>query len=372
MKAKIKILYHQIDQYIRKEYDSLLLLVGMLLLFYLTMNLVRAQYIYQNASTPKYRFSTEYMMDGIWTGEMLDGVSAWFEGRGDNCSIRGLGGKAGNSLEVGEMVVYLSAEAVVKKEKLDLAEWIEKKNAIIIEGELKELTYKNNGETCIRINDEEFIVFGVMNEMDLLGRSSYINWKNLDEDHRRMVLDTLENMQVYGVGSQWIQMERLTKLEGEQEEFAERYKEYVHESWNYEGLYDYTRKYLAIKINVFYFGMLILGWGSLSFIVDLWIQRRKREFLIRRILGYGYFRLVGTAIKEAGTITLIAFGGALIAEFIKIGYAAVISLLWHQVILALLYAFLIAAAMEILLVGSQISAILRISPTQGNIESAGE
>lgn len=373
MKAKIKTWYYQIDQYIHKEYDSVLLLMGLMMLCYLSMNLVRAQYVYKNASTPKYRFSMEYVMDGIWAGEMLDEVSAWFEGRGDNCSIRGLGGKAGNSLDGGEMVIYLSAEAIAQKEKLDLAQWNEKKNALLIEGQLKNMTYKKNGETCILINDMEFVVYDVINEMELLGRSCYVNWKNLDEEHRRMVLKSLEDRYIDGVeSSQTIQVERLTRFEGEQEEFAERYQEHMHTRLNYEGPFDFARKYLAIKLNAFYLGMLILGLSSLYYIVVLWIQRRKREFLIRRILGFGYFRLVGTAIREAGTVTLLAFGGALLAELVKIGYGTLKSLLWHQLIPALIYSLLITLAMEILLVGSQILFILRICPTQGNIESAGE
>lgn len=373
MKVKIKSLYQKAFQYLCREYDSILLLIGLTMLFYLCMNLVRAQFLYNNSNVPQYRYSKEYTMDGDWTGELLDEMSEWFEGKGDNCSIRCIGGKVGNSLEMGELVVCLSAEALVKKEKLDLEKWNQKKNGILIDGELRKFTYGNAGETYILINDMEFVVYDVIREMELLGQSSYANWVNLDEEHRRAVLMALQDGDRKGAESnQTIQIERLTQFAGEPEAFEERYGEYCHVRLNYQGVYDSTRKYLALKMEFFYLGMVVMGICSLDFIVNLWVSRRKRELLIKRIWGFGYWRLVGTLMRECFAITLMAFGTAVILELVKIGFSVASSLLWHRVIRVLLCSALIAIAIEIWMVAIQTLSIIRMYPTQENIETAGE
>lgn len=373
MKKKIWPLRHKVIQYLQKEYDSILLLIGLTLLFYLCMNLVRAQFIYNSATIPKYRFSKEYTMSGNWTSDMLDETSDWFEGRGYNCSIRCLGGKVGNSLEVGEFFIYLSAEELAKKEKISLEKWNEKKNAILIDGELTKFTYRNHGDTCILINDMEYVVFDIINEVELLGQSSYANWKNMDEDHRQTIIMALMLDERKGVESnRTFQVERLTQFDGQVDEFFKLHDVGLQENFNFQGAYDMPRKYLALKTDLFYVGMVVMGICSLHYILSLWVLRRKRELMIRRMLGFNFWRLVKTLMKECFWITLLSFIIAMALEIGKIGFSVARAMLWHRVTLAIFYSAFISLLIELSLVVFQTLTIIKIYPTHENIEMAGE
>lgn len=368
MKAKIKTWYHQISQFARKEYDSVLLTIGIMLVFYLSMNMVRAQFLYQSVTKPKYLFHKEFMTEENWAGEMLDEVSAFADGAGMNCSVRNCRFSIGSVFDAQEVVLYLSAEAAAKKEKLDLARWNETENSVLIDGRLKKRTYRKDGEDRILIGGLEFVVISVIHDRELFGLNAYANWKNLDREHRQIFLDWTAYVYERFDKGLLIQMESLTR--GETDWFEDRFQGRMHAVGDFSEGLSYARTYTTSKMKYFYIVMEIFGVFSLYYLSELWFVRRKRDFLIRRMLGCCFFRLWAAGMKEAGTVTLISFAGAILAEMIHIGVNAAGKLLWQELILTVVYSFGIAMAIQMVLFGFHVTGILKIHPTQGNIESA--
>lgn len=353
-----------------REYDSVLLFVGIFLLFYLGMNLVRAQILMENLLEPEYLYQKEYLMDGFWPEELLDRAVDLFSGCGDNCVIRHVYGGVGYTNDFQELQMYLSAEALVKKKKLDGVRWNETPNSVLIEGRLKPRSYLKNGERWIIITGMEFRVYDIIEEDEILAQSVYLNWVNMDEEHRQRCMERLD----YTV-NEWrndtvIQLQSLTRFREEVDRFEASYEDCLRELgyfYDYEKL---DRRDIFEKMKKFYLFMEIAGIICVFYLTKLWFARRKREYLIRRMLGSGMLRLWGRAMKDAGISTGLAFAGAMLLELLQLGMHIAGKLEAKEVLWTLAGAFLITIGIEFTMFGIQVLGLLHIYPTQGNIESA--
>lgn len=369
MKKRLSMFADGMRLFLKKEYDTVLLFIGVTLLFFLGMNLVRTQALIKKATEPRYLYVNDYFTDGKWSEEMMDRAMCLFEGTGDNCVLRDVSAPVGYTNDYQEILLYLSAEALAKREKIDLAKWNETPNAVLIESRLRSRCYKKDGKMNIIIAGTEFSVYGIIEENEILAQSVHINWKNLDEDHRKKYMERqdfyIERLYNEGIP---LQVQSLNKFGDEVAGFERDFGNDVRAS---ESFYEYSlywKREIYRKMEILYSVMEVFGIFSLYFLVELWFARRKREFLIRRMLGYSVLRIWGVALKEAGSAILLAFGSAMLIELLQLSLHVAGTLGVQDVFQILMNSFLFTILLVMTLFGVYIWRIVRINPTQQNIE----
>ena len=105
-------------------------------------------------------------------------------------------------------------------------------------------------------------------------------------------------------------------------------------------------------------------------ISEVWFARRKRELLIKRMLGCGFFSILWSVMKESGTIILIAATLATFIEMTVIGYMPVGNYFLYQILLIIVFAILLAIFLQTALFGLRLIKLMKTEPTQANIEAA--
>lgn len=362
------------SEWIHKYYDSFFLMVGLTLLFFLCMSLIRADFAYKNALELIYSYHKEYLPLGVWTKEQFDEICDIFEGTGDNCTARDLTVMVGDVLDIKGAILYFSAEAMAKEKGIDLNGWNETPNAILVEGQLKKEIYHKNGADYIEINGMEYIAYQVINEREYVAQEVHVNWKNLDEEHKNSILSicqpVYENEEECAYG---FIIESKKPFQNEIERFENEFLERIgnlDKSWNYEESFSLVQRYMSSRMKHFYLAMLFLGIYSLYFISEVWFARRKRELLIRRMLGCGFFSILWSVMKESGTIILMAAALATFIEMAVIGYMPVGNYFFHQILLIIVFAIVLAIFLQTVLFGLRLIKIMKTEPTQANIEAA--
>ena len=363
-----------LSELIQKYYDSILLMVGLTLLFFLCMSLIRADFAYKNAIKLIYSYHKEYLPLSAWTKEQFDEICDIFEGAGDNCMARDLTVMVGDVLDVKGAILYFSAEAMAKEKGINLNEWNGTPNAVLVEGQLKKEIYHGNGADYIEINGMEYIAYQVINEREYVAQEVHVNWKNLDEEHKNSILSVCqpiyENDEECAYG---FIIESKKPFQNEIVSFENIFIERIgnlDKSWNYEESFTLVQRYMSSRMKHFYFAMLILGIYSLYFISEVWFARRKRELLIRRMLGCGFFSILWSVMKESGTIILIAATLATFIEMTVIGYMPVGNYFLYQILLIIVFAILLAIFLQTALFGLRLIKLMKTEPTQANIEAA--
>ena len=353
----------------KKEYDTVLLFIGVTLLFFLGMNLVRTRELIKKATEPRYLYVNDYFTDGKWSEEMMDKAMSLFEGAGDNCVLRDVSAPIGYTNDYQEILLYLSAEALAKKEKIDLVKWNETPNAVLIESRLRSRCYKKDGKMKIIIAGMEFTVYGMIEQNEILAQSVHLNWKNLDDDHRKKYMERQEFYieRLYNDGIPF-QVQSLNKFGDEVARFESAFENKIRAS---ESFYEYSlywKREIYRKMKILYSVMEAFGIFSIYFLAELWFARRKREFLIRRMLGYSVLRIWGVALKEAGSAILLAFGSAMLILLLQLSLHVTGTLGFQDILQILTESFLFTLLLVMALFGVYIWRIVRINPTQQNIE----
>ena len=355
--------------FISKEYDSILLFVGIFLLFYLGMNLVRSQILMKNLLEPEYLWQKAYLVHGNWSEESLDGVAELFRDQGDNCVIRSVYGGVGYTNDFQELQLYLSAEAFAKKKKIDVEGWEKAANSVMIEGRLKPRTYLRDGTRWIIISGMEFQVYDIVEKDEILAQSVYLNWNNLDKPHKKKYMERIEYAN-QDRDSAVIQLQSLTQFHDEVESFETKNNNDLRELKRFMDFQKINRQDIFEKMKKFYLFMELAGVFSVYYLTELWFARRKREFLIRRMLGSGLFQIWVSAVKESGTVTGFAFATATLLELLELGLHIAGKLETKEVLYTMVMALLITLVIEFILFGIRIASLIRVYPTQNNIESA--
>ena len=357
----------------QKEYDALLLLLGLMLLFYLSMNLSRSAYLIQKTSRPQYLYQKLYFTDGIWSSEMMDEANRMLKGLGVNCIIRDFSLSIGETIDKAEILLCLSVEGIAKKEKLNLSEWNVTPNSVLIEGRMKGRTYVRDKQRFIKMNGLEYPVFGIVAEDEIMGFRVYANWENMDPEHRRVFLDyqdyVHEEFQMVFRGFP-IQLQSLTAMQEKADVFEKCFQGKLHVASGYSDGVIQDRTNLYQRLTGFYAAMEFFVLAGFYYLCDLWFKKRKREYLIRRMLGCGFLRLWGRVIMETGLVTVLALAGALMIGMLQYGMHVAGNLLWQEMLATSGKAFLMVIVMEFLTYGIYVSRLTRIYPTQENIESA--
>ena len=360
-------------QFLQKYYDSILLLIGIVLLLYLSMSLVRSHYLHENAVKNRFPFHKEYWMEGLWTDEELNNLCVLFENSGANCCIRDMFLTVGNVLDTKEVILYFATAPLSKNEE-ELLGWDNTPNSVLVDGRLKKEIYRKGEIPYILIDGNEYQVYEIINENEILGLNVHVNWKNMDDEHKKPFLEMFENLYNEMVnGSQScliLRIEGKTEPKQAMKDFLNTNADRLRELWDYTDPVKYARSFLASKMEIFYALMVLLGVYCLFFLSEIWISRRKREFLIRRMLGCGYFSILWGAIRESNLVVCIAFILATTIELMQIGFHIAGNVLWHQAILVVICAFVFTVVMQMILFGYYVAKLIRIHPTQGNIESA--
>lgn len=353
-----------------REYDSVLLFVGIFLLLYLGMNLVRSRILMENLMKPEYFYQEEYMTDSVWTEDELDHAADLFAGYGDNFVLRGVCGAVGYTNDLQELQLYLSAEALVKKKKLDGVKWNETPNSVLIEGRLKPRSYLRNGERWIIISGMEFRVCEIIDEDEILAQTVLLNWTNMDEEHRKRYLERMHYTVDELRDGIVVRLQSIVKFQEEAKLFETEYKESLREVKNFGDYQKWRRQEIFEKMLKFYFFMELMGAFCVYYLTELWISRRKREYLIRRMLGSSMLRLLGKAITDAGIATALAFALAVLVERLQLELHIAGKLEVREVLWTTTYALLITLGIEFMMLGIHILRLINVYPTQGNIEMA--
>ena len=355
----------------QKEYDSLLLFVGMFLLFYLGMNLIRSQILINNLNKPEYLYHKEFFADGIWNKDMFDETFKMLKGSGANCVIRGFMVSVGLTNEHREVRTYLSAEALAKKEKLDYDEWMGIPNSVLIAGRLLNRTYLREGKKWIIIDGIEFQVYAVIESDVILAQSVYMNWGNLEEDYKEWFMWRLaDEYDTSGWNGIPLIFEKLTKFHDEINNFQDQFEDCLTTYENYDDYEQWDRQELYEKMQKIYSVMELFCIFVIFYLMEVWFARRKREYLIRRMLGCNALSLCKTAFRDAILIAGSAFFVAVIVMLLQLCFHIAGKLEVLEVLQTIVGSFIITIGFEILMLGFHVLRLINIYPTQANIEAA--
>ncbi len=364
-------MFKRVFLFCQKEYDSLLLFVGMFLLFYLGMHLIKSQILLNNLNKPDYLYHKEFFLDGPWNKDMLDESSEMLKGSGTNCVIRGFMVSVGLTNDHREVRTYLSAEALAKKEKLDYGEWIKIPNSVLIAGRLLNRTYLREGKKWIIIDGKEFRVYDVIESDVMLAQSVYLNWENLQEDYKEWFTWRLaDKYETGGWNGIPLLFEKLTKFNEEINDFQDYFEEFLTAYKNFDDYEQWERQDLYKKMQKIYSLMELFCLFVIFYLMEVWFTRRKREYLIRRMLGCNVLSLFKTAFISAVWVTGSAFFAAVIVMLLKLCFHMAGNLEVLEVLLTIMGSFVITIGFEILTLGFHVLRLINIYPTQANIESA--
>ena len=355
----------------QKEYDSVLLFVGMFLLFYLGMNLIRSQILINNLSKPEYLYQKEFFADSAWDKDMFDETSRMLKGSGTNCVIRGFLASVGLTNEHREIRTYLSAEALAKKEKLAYNEWIEVPNSVLIAGRLLNRTYLRDEKRWILIDGREFQVYRVIEKDIILAQTVYMNWENLEEEYKEWFTWRLKDrFETSGWTGVPILFQKLTKFNGETDRFQARFEKYLTIFKGYDDYEQSERQELYEKMQKVYTVAELFCIFVIFYLMELWFSCRKREYLIRRMFGYNAFGLLIKAFRDAFMVIGLAFFSAVIVLLLQLGFHMAGKLEIIEVLQTIVGSFFITIGIELLLFAIGVMRLLYVYPTQANIESA--
>lgn len=103
--------------FLKKNYDNVLMMVGLSLTFFLLMNAFHAKFKIDEIQQSRYAFQKWYLCDGEPNVEDADEISKIFRGYGKNCILKNNSVIIGDTYESVEVFICLSGEAFAKKIK---------------------------------------------------------------------------------------------------------------------------------------------------------------------------------------------------------------------------------------------------------------
>jgi hypothetical protein len=293
------------------------------------------------------------------------------KGSGANCVIRGFMVSVGLTNEHREVRTYLSAEALAKKEKLDYDEWMGIPNSVLIAGRLLNRTYLREGKKWIIIDGIEFQVYAVIESDVILAQSVYMNWGNLEEDYKEWFMWRLaDEYDTSGWNGIPLIFEKLTKFHDEINNFQDQFEDCLTTYENYDDYEQWDRQELYEKMQKIYSVMELFCIFVIFYLMEVWFARRKREYLIRRMLGCNALRLCITAFRDAVLVTGLAFSTAVIVMLLQLCFHIAGKLEVLEVLQTIVGSFIITIGFEILMLGFHVLRLINIYPTQANIEAA--
>lgn len=368
--ARPAILLANMAPFFQKGYDVILFAIGLFLLFYLGMSIVRTELLLDKAMEPKYLYQKEFYTDGEWPLETFDQVEELLLGAGDNCVIRGVFAPVGYTNDSREILTYLSAEAFAKKEKLDLAKWNETPNSVVIEGRLLPRCFWKEGERRIIIGGLEFVVFDVIERETILAQSVHLNWSNLDEERRqRHRYWQRYCLEPYGDGL-YLQLQSLTSFGEEVPLFETQFGDIMRAPKSFTDYVSGWRREIYRRMKIFY--LIAEGFGVLCvyYLSELLFARRRRECAIKRMLGFGLFRILGASVREVMTATILAFAGAMLLQLAELGLHVAGNIELLDVFWMLMGSLFLTSVMEILLFGIHIVKMSSVGVMRNIINGA--
>ncbi len=350
------------------HYDNILMVIGFALTFFMLTNSTRLLMKLASLGETDYPYALTYrVQDDALTEEDMDRLSLLFEDRELNCRVDG------RYLSIGEMftrmpvTVYLSTEEGTDEYAVDWESWQAAPNSVILGSTMREFTVSDGEDVKILLGGTEYSVFAYRREDEVEDNSIFFCWNNLDALHREAMTDGLNEKYSADEGT-YIVLESSTSPEMFLNAFLE-----TMEGRAVPAAADQASNYLVsfqTELAGRVTGVLtVFSAACCTIITDLWISRRMREYLIRRVFGYEMKKIVMLIVKECGKAALLALllAWGMEIAYLMIGGGHFFGL--RREFLGILLSSLGAAVIQGLVLIWPVCRLSRIHPTQSSIDS---
>lgn len=354
--SRFRVGWYQVQKY---GYDGLMV-IGYAIIIFLTIHYLCVSYRLNTLSKPEYPFQKEFMIYGILDNERVEEIQGIVQGRNVNCSIVGKEVRIGKSNQREKASLFLSADAMVKDGIIDVNEWNAVPNSVVIGKDYVPFVRKeNNGR--ILLNELEFKVYKYLDANEVSNNKIFFNWNNMSDDTKESILKSWMNNDGDQVNSDHIILQKESLFGGELKKMQSLAEIEVMSN---QG----TNEYIVKQIEWTKYSLIILGvfaMLSIIFICTLWVEKRKREYLIYKAFGFDMVRIICMIFTETGRLVLLSFGLAWFFELICFLFSGNL----QGLRMPFLFSCLAVVFIHVLTLALPLFKVWLAKPTQSGIDS---
>lgn len=278
---------------ILRNYDNIMLFIGFTVTFYLLLRVFSIAYDFNGLSEKKavYRYTYRYVGEKLKPDDLdwLEGLAGQY---GVIVNVEGCMLKVGNLRDRNPVTVCLhSGEGSTGAP-----------NSVIVGKSLKPLV---SGSGLLLLEDQEFTVSSFLKNDLIDDNSVRVFWGNLSDDYKSFLCSTINERDI-GSENCYFYLEGPSSLEGCRDEIVGRFGEHCLPGGNpIEDNYlkTFENKMMIATLVV----LLMFAVVCVVSMADLWILRRRREYLICIALGFGRRQMLARMFGEMGRTASGAF-----------------------------------------------------------------
>lgn len=319
-------------RYLKDPVVTVLLMISFILSFFLVLN---GLHMYQNIKTittqkqeEKYvhQYALTYYPPSEYTEsekkeEEFTGFIPYLECEHGNITLHGLYGIIGEAYQEYPLEIVLASKETIKY-KMAWGEVSWEPYTVVIDKTMESECIKKEDGLYISIEEEWYKVTGEFNDSPELGEDSHV-LLTYDSISRELVKTIYKNLSQIGFSYQIIyetdgnlEKKDISKLEQWAEQWLSEgleIGEIVGEEDEVKEVVSTTARNMALTIVKVLFCFSIL---NCMVVTDLWVKRRKREFIIRKAFGENNLQIMKHLFKDLGVFAGTSCVLVLILEMI--------------------------------------------------------
>lgn len=365
MKKKI---LHCLFIFIRNHYDNILMIIGFALTFFMLTNSTRLFLKLASLGETDYPYTLTYRVEDAGLTEAdMNRLLTLFESQGLNCKIDGRYLRIGELFTRMPVSVYLSKETSADEESMEWELWRTTPNSVILGSTIEEFSYSDGDYDKIMLGGMEYSVFAYCKEDEIEDNSIFFCWDNLDTLYREELIEGL-NEKYTPYEEAYIVLESNTPMETALNKFLMVMEDRIipvdtMQDTNY--LVSFQTELTGRVTGV----LTVFSVVCCVLVTNLWMSRRMREYLIRRVFGYEMKKIVVLIVKESGRVALLSLLLAWVMEAVYLMCRNGYSFDLQREFLSILFSFLGAIVIQGIVLIWPVCQLIRIHPTQGAIDS---
>ena len=347
--------------FIKKEFDNILMVLCFSLAFFMICNIFLWSLDDIGLGGTDYAFAETYMISGALSEDFLDSMADFSRAHGFNCVITDNYLTVGDSYNMFPCDIFLNGSDIPSRNGVDLLEWANNNNAVYLGNGFRGFIREEKNLKTIGIHGLDYSVLGFLPQKDLEDKRVYLLWSNMDSYHRNAYLSKLTSQKNY-----YAKFESNSDIDSDTIlDFLGKDVIRLKKTNSNSDLFSFQKKMIrTISITLLVFLVI-----ASAMITDLWMERRKRQYLVCRVFGYNKGKLFLLIVREIGLLSVMAFFLGWIIEWI---YACIIVgmyLDWKKAFWTITISFLASVVLQFMVMVIPVSRILHTYPTQGNIDS---
>lgn len=349
--------------FMKKEFDNILMVLCFSLAFFMICNISLWSLDDIGLGGTDYTFAETYMINGSPLGDFLDSAADFSKAHGYNCVIIDNYLTVGDSYKMFSCDLFLNGSDLPIKYGINLSEWDNINNAVYLGKDFRGVIREEKDLSMITIHGLDYSVLGFLPQKDLEDKRVFLLWSNMDSYHRNSYLSKLMSQRNTDY---YIRFESNSDIDSAIiSDFLGKDAVRIKKTNLNSGLYSFQKKMIRIISIILLVFLMIAS----AMITDLWMERRKRQYLICRVFGYNKGKLFLLIVKEIGLLSILAFFIGWVMEWTYVCIIVGMYLDWMKAFWTMMISFLASVVLQFLVMAIPVLKILHTYPTQGNIDS---